>query len=124
MNYAVKEMYKNELMEYVVHEEDKGARQTNFVCLKNDGLNCDYNQIKLLIRYLQRNVNKQFDVHSLRHTHATMLIENGVPVKTVQERLGHENIETTLNTYVHNTDSMNKIAVDTISQIVSKNNIV
>ena len=39
--------------------------------------------------------------HSLRHTHATTLISSGVNPKIVQERLGHSNISTTLQTYVH-----------------------
>lgn len=41
-----------------------------------------------------------------------MLIENGANVKDVQERLGHQNIETTLQTYVHNTDTLRNEAVD------------
>lgn len=39
--------------------------------------------------------------HELRHTHATLLIVNGVDVKTVQTRLGHSDAEITLNTYTH-----------------------
>ena len=40
-------------------------------------------------------------LHDLRHSYASMLINNGVPVLQVSELLGHENIETTLNTYSH-----------------------
>lgn len=40
-------------------------------------------------------------LHDLRHSHASMLIHMGVPVLLVSERLGHENIETTLQTYGH-----------------------
>ncbi|MEW6047865.1 MAG: tyrosine-type recombinase/integrase [Bacillota bacterium] len=39
--------------------------------------------------------------HDLRHTHATLLLAQGVHPKVVQERLGHEDISTTLNTYSH-----------------------
>lgn len=67
-------------------------------------------------KYCSRIVHKElllaFDYHSLRHTHATLLIESGADVKDVQMRLGHTNIETTLNTYVHDTDKMIERSVD------------
>ena len=39
--------------------------------------------------------------HDLRHTHATLLIANGINMKTVSSRLGHSNISTTMNIYTH-----------------------
>lgn len=39
--------------------------------------------------------------HDLRHTHASMLIEAGVDLVVIQERLGHESITTTVGTYGH-----------------------
>ena len=39
--------------------------------------------------------------HSLRHTYATRLFENNVPIKTVQSLLGHKDIVTTMNIYTH-----------------------
>ena len=44
---------------------------------------------------------KKIHIHSLRHSHASLLIEIGFSPKEIAERLGHENIETTLNTYSH-----------------------
>lgn len=43
--------------------------------------------------------------HLLRHTHATELIRSGWNMTYVQKRLGHADIQTTINTYVHLTDS-------------------
>ena len=40
-------------------------------------------------------------VHDLRHSHASLLMNMGVPIKQISERLGHDNIETTLKTYAH-----------------------
>jgi integrase len=40
-------------------------------------------------------------LHDLRHTHGTLLIKEGVPVKVVSERLGHANIAFTIETYQH-----------------------
>lgn len=42
-----------------------------------------------------------FRFHDLRHTHATQLISQGVDIKTVSKRLGHEDIKTTLDLYAH-----------------------
>ena len=39
--------------------------------------------------------------HDLRHTHGSLLIKEGIPVKVVSERLGHSNIAFTMQTYQH-----------------------
>jgi len=44
---------------------------------------------------------KKIRIHDLRHSHVSLLIELGFSAKEIAERLGHENIETTLNTYSH-----------------------
>lgn len=44
---------------------------------------------------------KVIRLHDLRHSHASMLMNMNVPIKHISERLGHENIETTLETYAH-----------------------
>lgn len=44
---------------------------------------------------------KKIRIHDLRHSHASLLIEMGCSPVLVAERLGHENVETTLNTYSH-----------------------
>lgn len=44
--------------------------------------------------------------HDLRHTFATLLLEDGEEAKTIQELLGHKDISTTLNTYAHVTQKM------------------
>ncbi len=44
---------------------------------------------------------KRIRIHDLRHSHASLLIEQGIQPNIVQHRLGHEKIETTLNTYSH-----------------------
>lgn len=44
---------------------------------------------------------KKIRIHDLRHSHASFLIEKGVPPLAISELLDHEDIQTTLNTYLH-----------------------
>ena len=43
----------------------------------------------------------KYHFHESRHTHATLMLEQGEHPKIVQEKSGNEDIETTLNTYSH-----------------------
>lgn len=59
----------------------------------------------------------EFDFHSLRHTHATMLLEAGANPKDVQVRLGHKNIDVTLQIYAHVTESMSDKTIELLNKI-------
>ena len=58
--------------------------------------------------------------HDLRHTHATILLEAGTPLKTVSERLGHSSIRITADIYAHVTDAMHKEAVENFDKAFRK----
>jgi integrase len=58
-------------------------------------------------------------LHDLRHTQATLLIDAGVPVKVVSERLGHGSATFTIETYQHVLPSMQTRAVDVISTLLA-----
>ena len=55
---------------------------------------------------LERAHCKHVRFHDLRHTFATMALENGMDVKTLSDMIGHVSSETTLNIYSHVTDTM------------------
>ena len=63
----------------------------------------------------------EFDFHSLRHTHASMLAENDVPPKYLQERLGHKNLEVTMRYYLHLTEKMQKKGSDILQKMFVSN---
>lgn len=76
--------------------------------------NCDYivvshKNTSIKIRAYQKSFEnllnklkiKHYSFHSLRHTFATRLLENGVDVKTISELMGHSSPTITLNRYVH-----------------------
>jgi len=55
----------------------------------------------IIDRYAPKAGVKRIRLHDIRHSHASLLIEKGFSPLLIAERLGHENIETTLNTYSH-----------------------
>lgn len=59
-------------------------------------------------------------LHDLRHTHATLLLWAGVPVKVVSERLGHANVAFTMNVYQHVLPGMQAEAADAFARIISQ----
>lgn len=90
--------------------------RVNMVCISENGEYTSTDSFKYCSRVIHTQLKLSFDYHSLRHTHATLLIENGVSPKSVQKRLGHRNIHTTLQTYVHDTENMEQNAVDAFEQ--------
>lgn len=61
---------------------------------------------------------KKITVHGLRHTHCSLLLAAGVPVNDVKDRLGHANIQTTLNIYAHVTKQQQRETADKFSQFM------
>ena len=52
-------------------------------------------------RILEQNNLRVIRLHDLRHTCASLLLANGVPMKQIQEWLGHSDFSTTANIYAH-----------------------
>ena len=78
------------------------------------------NFLQRLKRMLKHcNINKNIRWHDLRHTNATLLLEGGASMKTVQERLGHSLMQTTSDTYAHVTEKMNREATNIITNILN-----
>lgn len=69
-------------------------------------------------------VNDGFTFHDLRHTHATLLLRQGVNPKIVQERLGHSTISITLDIYSHVLPDMQGAAVDALTKVFTKAKII
>lgn len=92
-------------------------QRVHMVCIDENGQYTSTDSFKYCSRVIHKELLLAFDYHSLRHTHATLLIENGADVKDVQARLGHTNIETTLQTYVHDTEKMVERSVDLFEQV-------
>lgn len=96
---------------------DSQLKRVRLVCITENGQYTSTDSFKYCSRVIHNELHLAFDYHSLRHTHATRLIEAGANVKNVQARLGHTNINTTLQTYVHNTDAMGQQSVELFEKI-------
>jgi len=68
-------------------------------------------------RTLERAGLPRIRFHDLRHTAATLMLQQNVNPKVVQEMLGHTNIATTLNTYSHVTPDMQAEAVSRLNEL-------
>lgn len=67
-------------------------------------------------RFLKKECLKEIRFHDLRHAHATLLIKENVNPKIVSDRLGHSNINTTLNIYAHTLRKMDEEASEKIAE--------
>ena len=85
----------------------------NFVFTNSTGMVYTPTEIgKILRRLIKRNNLKPISPHGLRHTHASLMFESGIQPKEISDRLGHNNIKTTLDLYTHINDNQRSNAVD------------
>lgn len=59
---------------------------------------------------------KHITIHGFRHTHCSLLFEAGTPIQVVKERLGHSNINTTMNIYTHVTKKAEENAAEKFAE--------
>ena len=90
---------------------------SNALCTKEDGELVTPSVVKWNTRRISNALSLSFNFHSLRHTHATLLLENGAKMKEISERLGHSRISITMDTYSHVTDKMRNETVDIMENL-------
>lgn len=72
-------------------------------------------------RFIDRHELKYINIHALRHTSATLLINEGVHAKIISERLGHSDIKTTMNIYGHALKQADEIASSKLDDALFRN---
>lgn len=108
-------LVSNNLIEIL--KKVKQNSKSKYVCTK-DGFNkINISYFKSNLHHLMDNLDFKFSFHKLRHTHATLLIQNGANIKDVQYRLGHSDVNTTLNVYTHLTDNSSSASVNILDNI-------
>jgi integrase/recombinase XerD len=91
--------------DYLYNVIDDLEIDTNFVFVKlrgnRIGQPMNDRDVRALFKVLCKKTGMHIHPHLLRHTHATIYYRQTKDIKQVQERLGHANIQTTMNMYVH-----------------------
>ncbi|MFC3802845.1 tyrosine-type recombinase/integrase [Cohnella sp. GCM10012308] len=114
-----KEKHRQEQNQLRYGEFYLASSSNDFVCRKESGEVITPAAAKYHTGKASEALGIDFNYHSLRHTHATMLIEQKLPTKSVQKRLGHSRAAITEDRYVHLTQKMAREAADIFDSLAS-----
>jgi integrase len=107
------------MLKQVKMKQQKNKLQLGAKYQDHDLVFSNYDGSPVNIDYVSREVGRLIKklgippvcIHGLRHSHATLLLQQGEHPKIVSERLGHSTISTTMDAYSHVMPNMQKEAV-------------
>ena len=141
VNKNVVEVKSKETGKYILEKQDstKTDSSTRIIPISNNAMECIKNLKEIngdkkfifasqtgqyispsnfnrMFRGIQKALNYEvtLGLHSLRHTFATLMLNNGIDVKIVSELLGHSNVSVTYNIYIHTIQSQKIKAINII----------
>ena len=92
---------------------EKGVPVPEWVFPSLEGTALEERNVRhVFTRLLERAELRQIRIHDLRHTYASLLLQQGESVVYVKEQLGHASIQITVDTYGHLIPGANRAAVD------------
>ena len=93
---------------------------SNYIFTNNRGewLLSSTMKVKLKRFLCKHNELKKITPHGFRHTHASLLFEAGLTAKIISDRLGHNNVQTTLDMYTHINDNQRVEVVDQLMDFI------
>lgn len=109
----------NTIYKIIESELPLELEEINMLMVDENGRYMNSDAMRYCSKVIRTELDIQFNYHSLRHTHATMLIENGANPKNVSTRLGHSSVDITLNRYTHDTEEMNHETIKIINSVVN-----
>ena len=93
--------------------------ESDYICVKADGELINPEHLSKKFRSICKELGlPKIRFHDLRHSVATILLEKGFNIKQVSEILGHSNISTTSNIYMHVSKESVSSMVETMSEAI------
>ncbi|MFH5779110.1 tyrosine-type recombinase/integrase [Heyndrickxia oleronia] len=116
--------YKHEQMKYKMKNRITYKDQDLIITNSTGSFILPRNLDREWLKDLDESMLKKIRFHDMRHTHATLLLKQGVHPKVVQERLGHYSVTVTLDMYSHVLPNIQQAAAKQFGEnIFGKNNI-
>ncbi|WP_301291923.1 site-specific integrase [Bacillus sp. 1663tsa1] len=109
-------MALNDHLQKISEEKERlgeGYNDYDLVCPTYNGNPCNFRSLtQLWKKLIKKSEVPDIRFHDLRHTHATIMLKQGIHPKIVSERLGHKKVGITLDTYSHVVPGLQETAVD------------
>lgn len=123
-NLLVKELTraKNEQEQNKKYYQKYYYQDHDFVCCKKDGSPINPSVFSHYVTKISDDLNLNFRLHDLRHSHASLLLEADVNIKVIQERLGHSKINTTLDVYSHVSQKLEQESINKLERFFATQN--
>lgn len=99
----------DELYKYKQFNElDPEFLERDFIFTNKKGNPLSTNKMNYILKEALKitNITKRVTTHTMRHTHVSILAQHAIPLKAIQERVGHSDSNMTLRIYTHVTDNM------------------
>lgn len=97
----LKELRRRQRDNYTAHRDKYSREYLKYICVDDMGLIVKPDDLSVGFGRIMAEMNFHCRFHDLRHTCASLLLANGVPMEQVKEWLGHSEISTTVDIYGH-----------------------
>jgi integrase len=106
--------------EIIMSENKPFYIDNGFILTSSEGYPKTIKHISIRMNRLLKKttIKKHVTPHSFRHTHTSLLIKANVHIKEIQERLGHSDINTTMDIYAHMTKNIKREASNKFSNLM------
>lgn len=97
----------------------KNYEEHQFVFAAPEGRPTPIGQMQRRLNQIEKYSGKHINLHMFRHTHTSLCIEAGMSIFELQKRLGHSDIQTTMNIYAHMTQKAEEISADKFNEFMA-----